>query len=237
MSVLVNICKYVDFRQTFPKISILVKILKKISVLQKIRFRQICRKISILVKIVWKSWSWSTFSANLDFSQYLRLNLFRTKFYPNLGFRPNFLKISIEVKFCKYVGFGKKNRSPNLDFGQNFRKYQFWWKLSKNLKFGHICRKISFFGQNCLKFSIFILILKNLDFGLDLQKSRIWLKFSKNLHLGQNCRKFLILVKNYQNVDFGHKISMLVKIVRSSRFWSKCTKISNLVKIFKKSRL
>ena len=50
--------------------------------------------------------------------------------------------MSILVKICKYVDFGKKN-FKYLDIGQNFRKYRIWWKLSKNLKFGQICRKIS----------------------------------------------------------------------------------------------
>ena len=50
--------------------------------------------------------------------------------------------MSIGVKICKYVDLGQKHKK-NLGFGQNFRKYRFWWKLSKNLKFGQICRTIS----------------------------------------------------------------------------------------------
>ena len=34
-------------------------------------------------------------------------------------------------------------------------------------------------------------------------KSQSWSKFSNNLDLGQNGRIFSILVKTYQNVDFG----------------------------------
>ena len=39
------------------------------------------------------------------------------------------------------------------------------------------------------------------------------------------------MVKIYQPVDFGQKISMLVNIVRNSRFGSKLTKMSILDKI------
>ena len=39
-----------------------------------------------------------------------------------------------------------------------------------------------------------------------VEKSQIWSNLWKNLDFGQNCRKFSILVKIYQNVDFGLKI-------------------------------
>ena len=63
---LVKICKYFDFGQYCRTISILANIY------EKSRLRTKIMKISILVKIVGKSWSWSTFSENLDFCQYLR---------------------------------------------------------------------------------------------------------------------------------------------------------------------
>ena len=64
-------------------------------------------------------------------------------------------------------------------------KSQIWTNLSKNLDFGH----------NCRKFSILVKIFKNVNFDQNLQKSRIWSQFSKNLDFGHNCRKLSILVK------------------------------------------
>ena len=43
------------------------------------------------------------FSENLDFNQYLRDNRIVTKFSPNIGFGQNFRKMSIWVKIWKYV--------------------------------------------------------------------------------------------------------------------------------------
>ena len=57
-------------------------------------------------------------------------------------------------------------------------------------------------------------IYTNLDFGQNFQKYRFWRKLAKNLKFGQICRKLSILVEIFQN------ISILVKIVGNSRFWS-----------------
>ena len=76
MSVLVNICKYVDFRQTFPKISILVKILKKYQFWRKSNF----------VKFVEKSRFWSKLSKILDFYCDLKNISILAKIYKNLEF-------------------------------------------------------------------------------------------------------------------------------------------------------
>ena len=57
------------------QISILVKIIENFEFgqyLWKSRFWSEVVKILVLAKIVGKSWSWSTFSENLDFSQSLR---------------------------------------------------------------------------------------------------------------------------------------------------------------------
>ena len=126
--------------------------------------------------------------------------------------------MSILVKICK-----------NLYLVKFFRKYRFWRKLSKNLKFGQICRKISIFDK----------IVENSRFGS---------KFSKNLHFGQNCRKFSILVKTYQNVEFGQncrkywlkskffknfrQMSVWVEIHKYIDFGQSCRKISILVNIY-----
>ena len=108
-------------------------------------------KISILDKIVQKSQIWSKLSENLDFGQ-------------------DFSKFSILAKTYQNVDFGEIEE--NVDFSQKFRKMsiwilknleicRYWLKLSKNLGFGH----------NCRKFSILVKIYQNVDFG------HIWRKF------------------------------------------------------------
>ena len=57
--------------------------------------------------------------------------------------------------------------------------------------------------KNIKKTFTLVKILIILHFGQNLQKSGIWSKFSKILDFYQICRKFSMLVKTYQNVDFG----------------------------------
>ena len=54
------------------------------------------------------------------------------------------------LQICRF----SSNISKNLDFGQNFKKIS----VLEKIKFRQICRKISILDQNCLKFSIFIVI-------------------------------------------------------------------------------
>ena len=128
------------FWSKFMKISISVKIIEHFEFGQyswKSRFWSELMKISVLVKIVGKSWSWSTFSENLDFSQY-HLPIWG-KIFPKSWFWSKFPKnvdLGQNLQICRFC-------SKNLHLGQNFWKYRFWWKLSKNLKFRQICRKIS----------------------------------------------------------------------------------------------
>ena len=132
--------------------------------------------------------------------------------------------MSILVKICKYVDFGKRYSKlsifESIDFGQNSWKIRFWSKLSENYDLGQNFRKISIlvniFGKFFPKSWFWSKFPQNVDFSKkkNCQKSRFWSKFSKisiwvknvkkcqiwsnlsnNLDFGQNCRKFSILVK------------------------------------------
>ena len=76
-------------------------------------------KISIFVKIYEKSRFWSTFSENVDFSQYIRKSWIGSKFSPNLGFGQIFeiFKISNFQKTLILVNFLQKT-----PLGSNFSK-------------------------------------------------------------------------------------------------------------------
>ena len=100
------------FWSKFMKISISVKIIEHFEFgqyLWKSRFWSELMKISVLVKIVGKSWSWSTFSENLDFSQY-HLPIW-DKIFPKSWFWSKFPK--------------------NVDLGQNLQICRFWSKFLK----------------------------------------------------------------------------------------------------------
>ena len=121
MSIWVKICKYVDFRQTFPNISILVKILKNIY--------QFSKK-SILVKFVEKSRFWSKLTelSILD------------KIKKNVDYSQFFLKMWIWVKICKYLYLGQI--VEKFRFWSIFMKISILVKIYENLDFGKNCRKI-----------------------------------------------------------------------------------------------
>ena len=80
-----------------------------------------------------------------------------------------------------------------------FLKYRFWLKLSKNLKFGQICPKIS----------ILVKVVEYFDFGQSLKQCRFWSKYKKKKN---------ILIKIIK------KTLTLVTILKKSWFWSKFTK-------------
>ena len=63
----------------------------------------------------------------------------------NVDYSPNFRKMLIWVKVCKYFDIGTKFSKESI-LVKIVEKSQIWLNLSKNLGF----------GQNCLKFSIFI---------------------------------------------------------------------------------
>ena len=168
-------------------------------------------KISILVK----------FSGNLNFGQNFRKSWFRSK---NLGILDissililaRIFKISIFFNNCRKLSRFCQNFSKILilviiykilDFGQNFRKCWLWLKLSENLDFSQDFRKYRCF-QN---FHQIMISLKKI-----IEKSWFGSKLSKNLHISPNL----------------WKISMLVSIFAKSQFWSKCLKISILLKKF-----
>ena len=110
-------------------------------------------KISILVKI----------HENLDLGQNSRKILILINIFGKSSVKSIWVKIfpksSFGSKFSKNIDLGKQ-KFKNPDFGQHFWKYWFEWKLSKNLKFDKICRKISIFDK----------IVEN---------SRCWSKFHK----------------------------------------------------------
>ena len=108
------------------------------------------------VKIVVKSWSWSTFSENLDLSQYRRQNRFGLKFSQILVLVKFPKNVYLGQKLCQYVDLVKNFQ---LKFGQICRKSWFWSKWSKMLDF----------GQNLKKISIWVKIYKNLEFGQNFQ--------------------------------------------------------------------
>ena len=100
--------------------------------------------------------------------------------------------------------------------------------------------------------SILVKIKEMVDFGQNFQKDWSWSKFSKisilvkiwqnadfcpnigNVDFSQNIKR--TLVKIYKNIEFGQnvrKISIFIRVVGNSRFWSKLTKMSILDKIAK----
>ena len=133
----------------------------------------------------------------------------------------------------------------NLDFSQNFEKSRFWWKFWNNStpvkKFGNLDFSENIKIYKSLNFSqIFqqILIFVNIvDFVDILEKSRFWshsseisilTKFSTNLDFGQNFRKSRFSWK-------FTRVSILVKIFKKSRFWSKFSTNYDFCKNFRKS--
>ena len=145
----------------------MVKILEKFGIdenldfgqnLWKCRFWSKFMKMSILVKIVGKSWSWSTFSENFDFSQwYLRKSRFGSTFSCWFWSKLNIMLIL--VKFSK-----------DLDFGQTFTKNSIWVKYFENIDFGWNCRKNFKFGHNFRKMSTWVETNQVVDFGQNWKK-------------------------------------------------------------------
>ena len=180
-------------------------------------------KIWILVKNVGKSWSWSTFSENFDFSQYLRKSRFGSKFSSWFWSKLNIMLIL--VKFSK-----------DFDLGQTFTKNSIRVKFFENIDFGWNCRKNFKFGQNLRKISILVQLVENCRFwpklskmmkililvkifekcrlGSKLTKLSISDKTEKDADFSESFKKTFILVKIFENLD-------LVKIIEKSWFWSK----------------
>ena len=96
MSIWVKICKYLEFGQNFPKISIFINIFKNID------FGENWWKIWNLEK----SWFWWKFT---------KMSIL-VKIAENVDYSENFRKMSTWVKICKYLDFGQKLFSKNLDF-------------------------------------------------------------------------------------------------------------------------
>ena len=98
--------------------------------------------------------------------------------------------MSIWVKFCKYVDFAHK-LPKILIFGQNFWKYWFWRKLSKNLKFSQICPEILIWSK--------------------FKKCQFWSKYQQILILVKIIKKTSTLVEIVKNLDFGQNYKNLEK--------------------------
>ena len=96
--------------------------------------------------------------------------------------------MSIWVKICKYVDFGKKkfqiprylSKSSKIsNLVKIVEKSQIWSNLSKNLDFSLTCRK----------FSILVKIFKNVDLikiSINVDSSQHYQKNEKDLNFGQN---------------------------------------------------
>ena len=144
------------------------------------------REISNLVKIFEQSRFWSKLSKILFFGQ----NLPKCRFWSKLK------EILILIQLSK-----------NVDLGQNLPNCQFWTKLKKMLFLVNFFKKTPIFLKISENLNFVKIIKKcwfgNIDFGEIVEKSEIWSKLSEKLHFGKNCRKFSILVKTYQNVEFG----------------------------------
>ena len=104
----------------------------------------------------------------------------------NFDFNPTFEECRLRSKLTKLSILDKTEE--NVVFSHFFKKTPIFLKISENLNFVKIIKKC-WFG--------------NIDFGEIVEKSEIWSKLSEKLHFGKNCRKFSILVKTYQNVEFG----------------------------------
>ena len=89
MLIWVLICKYVDFSQKFPKIPILVWIVRNS------RFR-------------------SKLSNNLDLGQTYQNIDFSHFFAKNVDLSKNIQKMSIWVKICKYVDFSQNSQKSRF---------------------------------------------------------------------------------------------------------------------------
>ena len=116
----------------------------------------------------------------------------------------------------------------NLDFGLNLEKIAILVKIFENLNFGEDFRNIS----------ILIKIFENLNFGQNFRSISILVKFSKNLKICETFEKSgwsqNFRIKQYWSKSL--KVSILVKIHKNVRFWSKFAKKNlNLCRTFEKS--
>ena len=145
-------------------------------------------KILILVKIIenfefgyenldfgqslWKFWFRPKLSENLDLGQHFRKISILVNILGkiDLGHFPQILvlvkiseKMSIGVKICKHV-----------DFGKNYKKISIFVKIFGNIAFGENCRKISNVVKFVEIFQFWSKLSKILDFGHKLEKCRFW---------------------------------------------------------------
>ena len=139
-----------------------------------------------------------------------------------------------------------KKISKNLDFGQNFQKYVFWWKLSKNMKYQNY-RKISIlvkivanyrFWSIFTKMSILVIIEEYIDFNQN---------FQKDFDFDQHFRKISILVNIFGEIDLWQnfpqifrwkftEMSILVIIEENFDFRQNFQKDFDIGQNFRKSR-
>ena len=109
----------------------------------------------------------SKFLTNGEFGRYFRKIPISVEIFETLRFWTKLLKISIWVKFCENVHFGRNVRKCR--FWSKFEKSQFWSKFAKNVDF----------SRNLQKSRFWLKCVKNLAFGRNLPKSQFLLNFAK----------------------------------------------------------
>ena len=149
---------------------------------------------------------------NVDFG--IKKYRYRSKLSEILDFAQNLPKMSILDKIA-FKCWLSSNFTNNVDLGQNLQISRFWWNFSKNFAFGEFLWKSRFWSK-LMENSILDKIAENVDCCKNFRKMSIWVKIS------------WFWSKSSKNFHFNH-------CLWKSRFWSKFTKISVLVKIVGKS--
>ena len=116
--------------------------------------------------------------------------------------------------------------SKIFDFGQNFRKFWNFWKISKNFDFSEENIDV---GQNFRKILIFSKILKNFDCSKIFEEISIFLEIYSKFGIF-----FSKIPKNSKFSQNFKKISTLVQILEIFQFLPKFRKICFYVKFSKK---
>ena len=225
-----NVSKILDFGPNCRKMLIWVKTYRNVNFsnffAKNVDFSQNFRKNIDSCQNLQISRFWSEFSKNFNFGQKYWKSRFWWKFSGNLKFGQNFRTISILAKMVENSRFWSKLTKMSkflsklkeiLILIQIFEECRLESKLTKlsildkteeNVEFSKFKKKILWSFSTFPKNSILSKLSKNV--GLEIlilvkivEKSEIWSKLSKKLDFGKNCRKFSILVKTYQNIEFG----------------------------------
>ena len=138
------------------------------------------------------------------------------------------MSILVEIlrKISIFILIFQKSRiwskfAKHFDLGQNFCKSRFLVEIFENLDFVRSFENLDV-GRKFRKISILVEILKkNLDFDRNLKKISNLVEFSKFSNLVEVFQKIFILVKIFENIDFGlnfRKLTILVEIFENRDF-------------------